>query len=247
MPFLGHDALAVEEEHLSRWNAWAGERVLGERREEALARLHVCVRDRAARLDLSNLRLTSLPPALNQLGHVRELVVSNNALTQLPTDLPPSITLLDASQNQIVHSPECLARLPNTCTVELAGNALLDEPPNCSDASWSSRAVITGPSRPSRLPDSVRLELESWAEQGGPQEMRAEAVQVLEKHFCKQTRLLRLSKLGLTTLPDCITQLTHLTGLELHGNQLSVLPRDIGKLTQLQELVLDHNNLLALP
>ena len=58
---------------------------------------------------------------------------------------------------------------------------------------------------------------------------------------------LDLSRLGLTTLPPEIGQLTSLQSLDLSGNQLTALPPEIGRLTSLQSLNLWDNQLTALP
>jgi internalin A len=61
-----------------------------------------------------------------------------------------------------------------------------------------------------------------------------------------ETRL-TLSRLGLAALPPEIGQLTALTELYLHDNQLTELPPEIGKLTVLTTLRLTGNQLKALP
>ena len=58
---------------------------------------------------------------------------------------------------------------------------------------------------------------------------------------------LDLRKLGLTTLPPEITQLTALTSLNLSRNTLTTLPPEIGRLTALTSLDLWDNRLTALP
>ena len=63
----------------------------------------------------------------------------------------------------------------------------------------------------------------------------------------KKDLSLSLAKLGLTTLPPEIGQLTALTTLYLDGNQLTTLPSEIGQLTALTYLGLDSNKLTTLP
>ncbi|MCG9892968.1 MAG: leucine-rich repeat domain-containing protein [Thermosynechococcaceae cyanobacterium MS004] len=58
---------------------------------------------------------------------------------------------------------------------------------------------------------------------------------------------LDLSDLALTTVPDAITQLTHLQTLDLTSNQLTSLPDAIVQLTHLQTLSLGFNQLTSLP
>ena len=61
----------------------------------------------------------------------------------------------------------------------------------------------------------------------------------------RSNKLLTLS--GLRTLPSEIGQLTNLTGLTLHDNQLTTLPPEIGKLTNLTYLGLKRNQLTTFP
>lgn len=51
----------------------------------------------------------------------------------------------------------------------------------------------------------------------------------------------------LKTLPDCLSNLTQLTTLDLTGNQLTSLPESFGKLSQLTHFWLDDNKLTSLP
>ncbi len=59
--------------------------------------------------------------------------------------------------------------------------------------------------------------------------------------------VLDLSHLSLTTVPDTIGNLTHLTDLLLNNNQLTTIPEAIGNLTQLTDLRLYGNQLTAIP
>ncbi|MGB8510176.1 MAG: COR domain-containing protein [Pyrinomonadaceae bacterium] len=62
-----------------------------------------------------------------------------------------------------------------------------------------------------------------------------------------QLKLLSLSDNRLTTLPESITQLSQLQLLYLNNNQLTTLPESIGQLSQLQSLFLNNNQLTTLP
>jgi internalin A len=59
--------------------------------------------------------------------------------------------------------------------------------------------------------------------------------------------VLLLNHLGLTTLPESISQLSQLRDLYLSHNQLTTLPESISQLSQLRDLYLSDNKLTTLP
>jgi len=115
-------------------------------------------------------------------------------------------------------------------------------------------------------------ELDDWVVQAAaaPQEKRAEAAAKIAA--CRDHNLTRLdlSRLGLSSLPDCIGQLQQLEWLVLVSNNLTALPGwvcklpdlvglyvscnriehlpdSLGELTRLERLRLDYNRLQKLP
>src|SRR6187397_2422076 len=77
----------------------------------------------------------------------------------------------------------------------------------------------------------------------------AEALKRIEtwRQYGRQGQELNLTGLGLSRLPPEIHQLTNLTVLSLHDNQLGLLPPEIGQLTNLTTLSLSSNQLSTLP
>ena len=71
----------------------------------------------------------------------------------------------------------------------------------------------------------------------------------LSVHVCRVTSLVRinLTIIQLTSLPDCIGDLTALTHLNLCCNRLTTLPDSIGRLTKLEDLHVGWNFLATLP
>ncbi|RPJ56135.1 MAG: leucine-rich repeat domain-containing protein, partial [Acidobacteria bacterium] len=63
----------------------------------------------------------------------------------------------------------------------------------------------------------------------------------------KKLRVLKMSGVGLQSLPDEICQLTGLATLELSYNQLTTLPSEIGALSNLRTLDVGSNLLASLP
>ena len=61
------------------------------------------------------------------------------------------------------------------------------------------------------------------------------------------SRNLDLSGLDLNTLPECITEISHLEKLDLKLNEIKALPESIGNLVNLKELDLSLNKIKALP
>jgi internalin A len=69
----------------------------------------------------------------------------------------------------------------------------------------------------------------------------------IARNYWDITNDLDLSGLDLIELPESLGQLTQLTRLSLHNNQLASLPEFLKKLTQLTRLSLHNNQLVSLP
>lgn len=111
------------------WSDWVKtvDPTAGENRSEAAQRMTACLNGNQISLNMTSLRLTSLPERLppglrrlniscNQLTRLpetlpsglRELYVSGNQLTRLPGKLPPGLEYLYVSGNQLTRLPEHL-------------------------------------------------------------------------------------------------------------------------------------------
>jgi hypothetical protein len=73
------------------------------------------------------------------------------------------------------------------------------------------------------------------------------AAKRIKEAFDSQNAELDLSFLNLESLPDALTELTHLTSLNLNQNVLHPLPAEIGKLKLLKILFLGSNQLSIFP
>lgn len=84
------------------WDRWAAERAPGEHRDIALRRFYNCIAVEGPCLDLSKLKLSSVPRYFP--NHILKLEISNNRLTSLPC-LHEKLEYLDAGNNLISDLP----------------------------------------------------------------------------------------------------------------------------------------------
>jgi Leucine-rich repeat (LRR) protein len=82
-------------------------------------------------LSLSHSSLTSLPPEIGQLTHLQELYLYGNPLTSLPPEIGQLTNLqeLDLSDNQLASLPPEIGQLTNLQTLYLDGNPMTSLPP----------------------------------------------------------------------------------------------------------------------
>lgn len=80
-----------------------------------------------------------------------------------------------------------------------------------------------------------------------PEWVQREAERWIERALETGASELRLNRLGLTTLPESIGQLSRLEWLDVSNNRLTVLPVAIGQLTLLRWLDVSDNQLTSLP
>ena len=87
--------------------------VTGEPAEEALRRIEKARESDAWKLDLSELRLTTLPEAIGQLSQLHELSLSGNRLSTLPEAIGQLSQLqwLDLSRNELNTLPDAIGQL----------------------------------------------------------------------------------------------------------------------------------------
>ena len=81
---------------------------------EACRRIINCFRHSFISLDLSNLRLTSLPHSIGQLLTIKHLLCHNNRLTSLPDSIGRLVELeqLSCGKNQLTSLPDSIGLLP---------------------------------------------------------------------------------------------------------------------------------------
>lgn len=104
-------------------------------RFEASFRLFQAKNERLPELDLSNLKLTSLPPGLGNLNFLHTLNLSGNCLTELPKELKnllPCLKVLKISNNAFKHIPKKLREISDLNLEPIPFEALPLEPPRLS-------------------------------------------------------------------------------------------------------------------
>lgn len=83
----------------------------------------VCACDSILELDLSHLKINSLPDCLFNLTGLRALNLSKTSIREIPAEIVKleSLELLDVSNTAVEMLPECLGALPNLKTLILKG------------------------------------------------------------------------------------------------------------------------------
>ncbi|HCS3348986.1 TPA: E3 ubiquitin--protein ligase, partial [Shigella flexneri] len=131
--------LSVEEQNITDyhriWDNWAKEGAATEDRTQAVRLLKICLAFQEPALNLSLLRLRSLPYLP---PHIQELNISSNELRSLP-ELPPSLTVLKASDNRLSRLP---ALPPHLVALDVSLNRVLTCLPSLPSSLQSLSALL---------------------------------------------------------------------------------------------------------
>jgi internalin A len=213
--------------------------------EEALRRIEGARRNGARSLDLSALKLTTLPEAVCQLSRLQTLDLSRNQLTTLPEAIGrlSQLQILNLTGNQLTTLPEAIGRLSQLQILNLTGNQLNSLAEAVCQLSRLQTLDLSR-NQLTALPEAIgRLsQLQILNLTGNQLNSLAEAVCQLS-----QLQTLDLSRNQLTTLPEAIGRLSKLQTLYLTGNQLNSLAEAVCQLYQLERLSLLGNRLSSLP
>lgn len=212
---------------------------------EALSRIKKCQVIGGKSLDLSGLRLTSLPDELFQLTSLHSLDLSFNFLQILPSSWGylASLVMLDLNSNQLLELPSELGQLALLQELNLSYNTLKTLPSELGLLTKLRILFLSG----NQL-NSLPAELEQLT--------NLRALVVRDNHLLelpsalgKLTLLqeLDLSENLLEELPNELGQLSELKFFNLNNNQLRKLPREFGQLTSLEKLEVSDNQLHTLP
>ncbi len=189
--------------------------------EEAARRIKRAKKENAAELDLSRLKLESIPESIGQLKALQWLNLSFNRLTSIPKCLGQLTALqsLNLSYNRLTSVPECLGQLTALQTLSLSDNQLTSVP------EWLGQLTAL---------QTLNLSYNRLTS--------------IPKCLGQLTALqtLSLSDNQLTSVPKSLGQLTALQTLYLSDNQLTSVPDSFLSLENLERLFLHGNEALQL-
>lgn len=195
-------------------------------------------------INLSGIKLTSIPPEIGEFSGIDTLFLSNNNLSSLPpeigklkelihlkidynqlTALPPEIGKLEnvneifAWHNQISFLPSEIGNLKKLITLDVKNNSISLLPPQIGD-----------------LKELLNLDI------------RSNQITILPPEIGDLTNMMNLHLAGnqLTVLPSEIVKLSQLVTLNLEANHLTSLPPEIAKL-KVRVAYLSHNQLTSIP
>ena len=187
-------------------------------KDELLAKIQQAKEDKRTRLNLSEQKITELPPEIGQLITLQELNLSFNQLKSLPPEIGQlhSLKELDLKFNKFSRLPSEIGQLSALQELKLSFNQLNNLPPEIGQL-LNLQWLYLGNNQLNNLPSEIG---QLYA-----------------------LRSLELNNNQLSNLPPEIGQLYALQGLELNNNQLNNLPSEIGQLCALRELDLGRNKL----
>jgi internalin A len=176
--------------------------VADKQRSEALSRIEECRRNGAPTLDLSSLRLTSVPEEIRSLRHIDDLDLSNNWLVGLPPWFGEltNVSLLALENNRLPRFPETICKLKSLRGLSLSGMKLLVLPDCIARLKYLSILIL----------DNCGLE----------------SFPAVIKRLPRLTSLV-LSNNQLSSLPDWLSERPKLRTLRIVGNPALGVPDEI--------------------
>ena len=200
----------------------------------------------STQLDLSDLDLTSFPPELGNLLHLKKLNLSGNQLTSLPPEIGnlSNLEILLLGDNQLTSLPPEIKKLSNLETLSLYYNQFTSLPEFESGNLSKLKHLELGDNKLVHISSKIKnlSNLETLA-------LYHNQLTTLPPEIGNLSGLLLLSlyRNQLTTLPPEIGNLSNLNTILLQNNQLTTLPPEIGNLSSLLVLSLYRNQLTTLP
>lgn len=188
-------------------------------------------------INLNKKGLSILPSEVVELRGISELKLGENSIKEIDSDLScwDGIKLIDLHGNLLQVVPKSFQVLTSLTALMLHGNSIRELP------SWLGM-----------LPNLMKLTFDRILISQPCQDIiRQDTVRVIEYlrslHLAKQTQNLAIIKLGLSTIPSEILNLTSLTFLNLEANRIAAISERVGNFHHLKTLSLRGNRLSMLP
>ena len=191
-------------------------------KDELIVLINRVVEEEMTELDLSEERLTQLPPEMGRLTNLTALDLSRNQIEVIPPEMGrlTNLTALDLSRNQIEVIPPEIRYLTNLTKLSLYSNRIAIIPESIGSLTKLTELYLYS-NQVSAIPESIG-------------------------QLTNLTALF-LAKNQITAIPESIGRLTNLASLFLSRNQITDIPESIGRLTNLTELFLAHNQITDIP
>jgi Leucine-rich repeat (LRR) protein len=201
-------------------DAWVA--IEGGQAEKASRLIKEAFKSNATRLDLSGLKLITLPPQIGSLTYLENLDLRKNRLRALPDSIGNLVNLkeFDLSRNQLASVPNVIGNLIKLTSLNLSENRLGILPDSIGYLVNLTELLLYN-NQLNTIPDSIQ--------------------NLVNLTFLE----LSVNRLG--TVPDSISNLANLIKLDLSGNQLKTIPEWITNKVNLRELFLSHNQFTILP
>ena len=199
--------------------------------------VHVCKLTLLEELSLDYNKLSVLPNRIGMCVKLKYLSVSHNELTRLPAGMKDLIVLstLNVSNNKLTIIPPEVGLLPSLEHGDFDNNPIASPP--LGVMAMGTMSVSHFLARIQEMKDSGKVDLDNSNLDSIPLDVLSyDAV-----HTIIMTHNL------LTTIPEKVGGLRHLTCLDVSFNKLTLLPDSIGNCIALQELYLTKNELTDLP
>ena len=189
--------------------------------------------------------LIKIPKALENLHHLRTLILKNCSLYALPQGINnyKNLEILDLEANNLQTLPDTLGCLSNLKQLNIKKNRLINLPESIKDL--GNLEVLNLESNQLRLILETIGNLTSLNKLSIHRNHLKSIPDTIGK--LKELRYLNIYLNELTHIPNTIGQLNSLTYLNMDSNRLTDIPSSIGNLKSLKKLKLGDNRIASLP
>ncbi len=220
-------------------------------------------------IDLSYLRIDTVPTLLRSAVGMEKLILNHNQIRKLPRWMKelPELKRIEWSNNELPKPQVKLTKLPHLRSLELENNELtkvskLQKAGKLKRISLAGNNFKSVPIKALKKNDSLRevsLNKNPGLQLGPEKYSKLSMVKVLKVHECGLSEYdpsiytmasledLQFANNQITAIQPGISQLAKLTKLSFYQNQLQELPLEIFDLRGLQIIDLYYNQLKVIP